>query len=365
MADYSGNKPTTGTKDYTTAIDNLIDDLGTDVTAVENSIANIEISKPNTVLGAPGELAVLDSVGDISNSGTKSLDVALQAESLPEGYLVMADANGRLKNSGVTALNPGGNDSVASLTDTTISSPQTLESIVYDSSTGIWNNGNPYPAVHTHSVNDLPGTMSGQDSDNVDITGGTISNLTDPMPIASGGTGKSSFNNDGLLVGTATGIQGAGIGTNNQVVTSDGTNIYWSSTAGNIPTNYIRGSNITITSSIVSQDILKMQIPLTTRTLVLDIGVSISYSAMGAKADLIVLIDTPFDIYTIASGTIGSSSAETTWGVASFPVVWDGDPSVDPYENTFLIVREVNSGLYKTGGYVKYHNRNMNARVFS
>jgi hypothetical protein len=67
------------------------------------------------------------------------------------------------------------------------------------------------------------GTMSSQNADNVDITGGSISGLNPPLPVASGGTGQSTFTNGQLLIGNTTGntltkatlTQGAGISITN------------------------------------------------------------------------------------------------------------------------------------------------------
>jgi hypothetical protein len=49
------------------------------------------------------------------------------------------------------------------------------------------------------------GTISSQNADNVDITGGEIKDLDVPLPVASGGTGQSSFVNGELLIGNTTG----------------------------------------------------------------------------------------------------------------------------------------------------------------
>ena len=63
------------------------------------------------------------------------------------------------------------------------------------------------------------GTLSAQNSDNVKITGGEISGLDSPLPVASGGSGQSSFTDGQLLIGNSTGntltkatlTQGSGI----------------------------------------------------------------------------------------------------------------------------------------------------------
>ena len=49
------------------------------------------------------------------------------------------------------------------------------------------------------------GTISSQNADNVNITGGLISGLDAPLPVLSGGTGQSTFTNGELLIGNTTG----------------------------------------------------------------------------------------------------------------------------------------------------------------
>ena len=49
------------------------------------------------------------------------------------------------------------------------------------------------------------GTIASQNSDNINITGGNISGLDNPLPVASGGTGQSTFTNGQLLIGNTTG----------------------------------------------------------------------------------------------------------------------------------------------------------------
>jgi hypothetical protein len=49
------------------------------------------------------------------------------------------------------------------------------------------------------------GTISSQNADDVNINGGLISGLDAPLPVASGGTGQSSFVNGELLIGNTTG----------------------------------------------------------------------------------------------------------------------------------------------------------------
>jgi hypothetical protein len=49
------------------------------------------------------------------------------------------------------------------------------------------------------------GTISAQNADNVNITGGIISELNSPLPVNSGGTGQISYANGELLIGNNTG----------------------------------------------------------------------------------------------------------------------------------------------------------------
>ena len=49
------------------------------------------------------------------------------------------------------------------------------------------------------------GTISAQNADNVNITGGLISGLDAPLPVASGGTGQTSYTDGQLLIGNTTG----------------------------------------------------------------------------------------------------------------------------------------------------------------
>jgi hypothetical protein len=78
------------------------------------------------------------------------------------------------------------------------------------------------------------GTISSQNSDNVNITGGLISGLDAPLPIASGGTNGSSAPTAGAVpygTGTAYGFTAAG--TAGQVLTSNGAGVpTWTTNAG-------------------------------------------------------------------------------------------------------------------------------------
>ena len=72
------------------------------------------------------------------------------------------------------------------------------------------------------------GTISYQNADDVNITGGEIKDLDVPLPVNSGGTGQSSFVDGELLIGNTTG------NTLTKAVLTAGTNISVTNGAGSI-----------------------------------------------------------------------------------------------------------------------------------
>jgi len=73
------------------------------------------------------------------------------------------------------------------------------------------------------------GTMAAQDSDDVTITGGDITGITD-LAVADGGTGRSTLTDKAVLIGAGTsGITSVSPGSSGNVLKSDGTN--WTSAA--------------------------------------------------------------------------------------------------------------------------------------
>jgi hypothetical protein len=80
------------------------------------------------------------------------------------------------------------------------------------------------------------GTIATQAANAVAITGGTISGLSSPLPIASGGTGASTLTANNVLLGNGTSApQFVAPSTTGNVLTSNGTT--WVSSA---PTNYVK-----------------------------------------------------------------------------------------------------------------------------
>jgi uncharacterized protein YjbI with pentapeptide repeats len=80
------------------------------------------------------------------------------------------------------------------------------------------------------------GTIASQNADNVNITGGEISGLSLPLPVASGGTGQSTFTNGQLLIGNTTG------NTLNKATLTAGSNITITNGAGAITIDASFGS---------------------------------------------------------------------------------------------------------------------------
>lgn len=86
-----------------------------------------------------------------------------------------------------------------------------------------------YVRAEINSATGALGTMSTQNKNAVDITGGTIVGITD-LAVADGGTGSSSLTANAVLLGNGTSaIQTVAPGTSGNVLTSNGTT--WTSTA--------------------------------------------------------------------------------------------------------------------------------------
>jgi len=113
-------------------------------------------------------------------------------------------------------------------------------------------NGNP---VATSGTTSTPGTLGNQNSNNVSITGGAISNviisggsiagITD-LAVADGGTGASTLSANAVLLGNGTSaLQTVSPGASGNVLTSNGTT--WTSASANV-----RGGITTVTLSTAS-----------------------------------------------------------------------------------------------------------------
>jgi hypothetical protein len=81
------------------------------------------------------------------------------------------------------------------------------------------------------------GTIATQAANAVAITGGTISGLSSPLPVASGGTGAATLTANNVLLGNGTSApQFVAPSTSGNILTSNGTT--W--TSASAPTNYVK-----------------------------------------------------------------------------------------------------------------------------
>ena len=84
-----------------------------------------------------------------------------------------------------------------------------------------------------NAVTGTLGTMATQNANNVSITGGTITGITD-LAVADGGTGASTLTSKAVLIGNGTSaVTGVSPGTSGNVLKSDGTS--WTSAAPAVP----------------------------------------------------------------------------------------------------------------------------------
>jgi hypothetical protein len=91
------------------------------------------------------------------------------------------------------------------------------------------------------------GTMASQNANNVAITGGSITGITD-LAVADGGTGSSSLAANNVLLGNGTSaLQVVAPSTSGNVLTSNGTT--WTSTAPSVTSGSFTGANQSLAAS--------------------------------------------------------------------------------------------------------------------
>jgi len=91
------------------------------------------------------------------------------------------------------------------------------------------------------------GTMSTQAANNVAITGGSVTGITD-ITVADGGTGRSTLTANNVLLGNGTSaVNFVAPSTSGNVLTSNGTS--WSSAAPSVSTSSFTGSNQSLATS--------------------------------------------------------------------------------------------------------------------
>lgn len=154
----------------------------------------------------------------------------------------------------------------------------------------------------TLSVSGL-GTIATQDANNVSITGGSITGITD-LAVADGGTGKSSFTAYSVLLGgtTSTGaLQNvSGVGSSGQVLTSAG--------ASAVPTWKFPSANLIgtiVTTSGTSASISGLD--LTPYKLLIVVFDGVSHNS-GSGQTLLLGTSTADDIPLSTSGTFGAAA---------------------------------------------------------
>jgi hypothetical protein len=139
--------------------------------------------------------------------------------------LVLRDASGNFTAGTITANLTG--NVTGTLTGTIASSTVATTQSSGDSTTKVATTAFVGTAI-TNATSSL-GTMASQNANNVTITGGSITGITD-LAVADGGTGSSSLTANAVLLGNDTSaLQTVAPGTSGNVLTSNGTT--WASTA--------------------------------------------------------------------------------------------------------------------------------------
>jgi hypothetical protein len=138
--------------------------------------------------------------------------------------VVLRDASGNFAAGTITANLTG--NVAGTLTGTIASSTVATTQSPLDNSTKVATTAYVETALSAAAA--LLGTMSTQDADDVAITGGSITGITD-LAVADGGTGRSTLAANAVLVGNGTsGVNSIAPGTAGNILTSNGT--AWAST---------------------------------------------------------------------------------------------------------------------------------------
>lgn len=166
------------------------------------------------------------------------------------------------------------------------------------------------------------GTMSTQNANNVNITGGSITGITD-LAVADGGTGSSTLSANAVLLGNGTSaLQTVAPGTANNVLVSNGTT--WASSSfglgyGQTWQNVTRTAGTTYTNSTGKPICLVITTVFTVRafgliSVTFSNGVSVgvlgeSYSTVGQQASGSIIIPVG-ETYNITNGTGSAYTAQ-------------------------------------------------------
>jgi hypothetical protein len=165
---------------------------------------------------------------------------AFSTANLPD-TLVLRDGSGNFSAGAITATTFSGQlaGTIASATTATTQAPG-------DNTTKV------ATTAFVENIASTLGTMSTQNANNVNITGGSIAGITD-LAVADGGTGSSTLSANAVLLGNGTSaLQTVAPGTANNVLVSNGTT--WTSSSfglgyGQTWQNVTRTAGVTYTNS--------------------------------------------------------------------------------------------------------------------
>ena len=96
MAKYETHKPTLNELDYPTQIDAFIDAVGTDMDTIDSK------SYATVISPVVGNIAEMNSGGDLVDSGLTTTDVPQTSGALVNNQFLMADASGNIVDSGIS-----------------------------------------------------------------------------------------------------------------------------------------------------------------------------------------------------------------------------------------------------------------------
>jgi len=237
----AGNPVTTGTTISSTWANNTLNDIGNAMTASlaydgqTTPVANLPMggylhtgvanATARTNYASAGQVqdSTLQYLTSVSGTNTITALAPISMGALAAGqtfrFIVAATNTGsvtlNINSIGAKSITKNGATALSS-GDLVINS---MVEIIYD--------GTQFQVLNPNVISSL-GTMATQNANAVAITGGTISGLSSPLPVASGGTGAATLTTNSVLLGNGTSaISTIAPSTSGNVLTSDGTT--WSS----------------------------------------------------------------------------------------------------------------------------------------
>lgn len=221
---YNAYLPTIGETDYVTQIPAFYDAVGTDIDNLSSVDLNTLIPKIPNSPDPTDLIAKFTADGSVQKTDFTDSDVALQDGTLLQDFLVSVDSNGRLKNSGLSALAGGIVTVLAGLEDTDVDVTNTLtlnDVLVWDGSN--WLNTPPASAPfaltdHSHPTEELPTNLAYNNvatppvqnklvtvTSSGELTTSAIDSGTGYILASDGGTGRSFLTSNAVLAGNGTG----------------------------------------------------------------------------------------------------------------------------------------------------------------